>query len=149
MKVVFVKDAAKIGRKGEVKDVSDGYAHNFLIPKGFAVIATGQIQNKLQKEQREAEAKAMREMEKLQALKRELEKRTFTVHVKVGDKGQVFGGVREKDIAEAINSKMNLQIDKHAVELDLPIKTLGEYSVTAKLGQQIAARATIKVEGLL
>jgi|SRR6185503_7015399 len=148
MKVVFLKDAPKLGHKGEIKDVSDGYAHNFLIPKGFAVVATGQIQQKIQKEQREAEAKAGRELERFQVLKREMEKRTFTVKVKVGDKGQIFGGVREKDIAEALNNKMALNLEKNQVELDLPIKTLGQHVVTVKLGHNISARATLNVEEL-
>jgi large subunit ribosomal protein L9 len=148
MKVILLKDTTKIGKKGDLADVSDGYAQNFLIPKGFAAIATTQIQQKIHKEQRDAQEKSQRDLQKAESLKTDLEKLTFSVKVKVGDKGQIFGGVREKDIADAIKAKMNLDIDKHQLIIDQPLRSAGEHAVTLNLGHQIKARVKINVEAL-
>jgi large subunit ribosomal protein L9 len=146
MKVIFIKELNGTAKKGEIKDVNDGYAKNFLIAKGFAQVATADIQNKIAKETKELETKKLKEIEKLQSLKQDLEKRSFMVKVKVGDKGQVFGGVHEKDIAEAISKKMSLQIDRSQVILDKSIKELGEHKAKLKLGGHVLASINIKVE---
>jgi large subunit ribosomal protein L9 len=148
MKIIFIKDQPGGGKKGEIKEVSQGYAENFLIPKGFAKVATAEVQAKVAKEQKEAEAKAGREQERLMAAKQDLEKRTFILYVKVGDKGQIFSGVHEKDIAEAINKKMDLNLDRHGVELAKPIKELGEHKVKVKIGSGVTASVNIKVESI-
>ncbi len=139
MKVILLKDSPDIGKKGELKDVSAGYANNFLIPKGLAAVVTAQTQKKLAKEHKESEQKLKREVKKFENLKQDLERRVFIAQLKVGDKGQVFGGVHEKDIAETINSKMNSQIDKNQIELSQPIKTLGPATAILKLGHHISA----------
>lgn len=146
MKVIFIKDQPGGGKKGQLKEVSDGYAMNFLIPKGFAQVATTQIISRLEKEAREADAKKNKEKEQAQKLKNEIAKRTFKVAVKVGDRGQVFGGIHEKDVALVISEKMGLNFDKNQVELPVVIKDLGEYIVKLKLSGGILAEAKIKVE---
>lgn len=146
MKVILIKDVAKIGKKGEVKEVNDGFANNFLIAKGFGKIATKEIQAKLEKEAKEATAKADRQNEKMNELKRELEKRTFTVAVKVGDKGQIFGGAHEKDIIAAINAKLNTTLEKQNVHIEHPIKSIGQHKVKIKLGHGQEAITTINIE---
>jgi large subunit ribosomal protein L9 len=146
MKIIFIKDVAGAGKKGEVKDVNEGYARNFLIAKGFAQIATADIQNKIAKEAREAETKKQKEIGKLLELKQDLEKRLFTLKVKVGDKGQVFGGVHEKDIATLISSKISHPLEKNQVEITLAIKQLGEHQIKVKLGGGITANVKINVE---
>lgn len=146
MKVIFIKDAPGAGKKGEIKEVNDGYANNFLLAKGLVVVATGEIQAKVAKENKEAEAKRKKEIEKLQALKADLEKRVFTVKIKVGDKGQIFSGVHEKDIATAVNSKMSLGLEKNQILLDKPIKELGEHKVKVKLAQNMPAVISLHVE---
>lgn len=146
MKVIFVKELSGTAKKGEIKEVNDGYATNFLIAKGFAATATAEIQAKVAKEQKEAEAKQQKESARLQSLAADLEKRNFTVKVKVGDKGQIFSGVHEKDIAQAINTKMPLSLEKNQVILAKPIKELGEYKVKVKLAANLSASVNIKVE---
>jgi large subunit ribosomal protein L9 len=146
MKIIFLKDVPGQGRRGEIKEVSEGYAANFLVPKKLAQLATANIQVKIAKESKEAEIKKLKEIEKLNHLKSELEKRTFTLKVKVGDKGQVFGGVHEKDIAEVINQKMNANIDRHQVEIGAPIKQIGIHDVKLKLTSGISANVKINVE---
>lgn len=146
MKIILLKDVAKIGRKGEIKDVNDGYARNFLIAKKLGAVATAEIQAKIAKEAREANERTARQASKIEDLKRELGKRTFTIHVKVGDKGQIFGGAHEKDIITAINAKMGTTFDKHSVDLKHGLKTLGEHSVTIKLGHGLETQTKIKLE---
>ncbi len=146
MKVIFTKDAPGHGKKGEIKEVASGFGENFLIAKGFAKIATPEIIAKVNKENKEAESKKLKEIEKLNNLKADLEKRVFTVTVKVGDKGQVFGGVHEKDIADVVSSKISTPIDRHQVEIVSSIKALGEHMAKVKLAQGIIANVKIKVE---
>ena len=146
MKVIFVKELSGTAKKGEIKDVSDGYAKNFLIAKGFAQIATAEIQGKIAKEAKEAEIKKLKEIEKLQGLKLDLEKRIFIVKVKVGDKGQVFGGVHEKDVAKVISDKTGGAVEKNQVEIPAAIKQLGDHQVKVKLAGGIIANVKIKVE---
>jgi large subunit ribosomal protein L9 len=146
MKVILLKDTPNLGHKGQIVEVSDGHASNFLIPKKFAQPATKDIQTKLAKESKEHHEKQVRELTKFQTLKAELEKRTFTVKVKTGDKGQIFGGIREKDIADVINDKMNAEFDKHQLHIEHPIKQTGEHLINLKLGQGIIANIKINIE---
>ncbi len=146
MKVIFVKELSGTAKKGEIKDVNNGYAQNFLIAKGYAQIATAEIQAKIVKEAKEAETKKLKEIEKLQALKLDLEKRVFTIKVKVGDKGQIFGSVHEKDISSSISSKLNYPLEKNQIAIENPIKQIGEHLVKIKLGGGISANVKIKVE---
>jgi large subunit ribosomal protein L9 len=148
MKIIFLKDTPGNGKKGEIKDVSEGYANNYLIPKGFALIATAQLQQKIAKEAKEAEDRKQKQLGNLKKLQEELERRVFTVRVKVGDKGQVFGSVHEKDIAKAISDKMSLNIEKSQVLISEPVKELGEHMAAIKLGNGINAKIKIKVESL-
>lgn len=146
MKVLFIKDVLGGPKRGQIKDVSDGYAQNFLIPKGFAQIATPEIIARIEKEGKEAEAKKLKEIEKLKHLKAEMEKREFAVKVKVGDKGQVFGGVHEKDIAKAVGEKMGMAIDKSQVELSGIIKEIGMHEAKLNLSSGIIAKIKINIE---
>lgn len=148
MKIIFLKDVGGQGRKGEVKEVSEGFAKNFLISKNLAQIATPQIIAKLEKEQREAKGKKNREAEKFKVLKNDLERRVISLLVKVGERGQVFGGVHEKEIAKAVSEKFSVSVDRHQIEIPSAIKSLGEHVVKVKLGQGIVANVKVKVEAL-
>lgn len=149
MKIILLKDVPKIGRKGEIKDVNDGYARNFLIAKKLGAIVTAEVQAKIAKESKEAKDKVEKQASKMEELKKELAKRTFTVHVKVGDKGQIFGGAHEKDIVTAINAKMGTNFDKHNVSIKQPLKTIGKHTVLIKLGQGIESQTNIQIEPLI
>ncbi|MBI5530354.1 MAG: 50S ribosomal protein L9 [Candidatus Doudnabacteria bacterium] len=146
MKVILLKDTPGQGKKGEIKEVNDGYANNFLIAKGFAQTASPQIQAHVQKEKKEAEAKKQKELARLQNAKLDLEKRSFVVKIKVGDKGQIFSGVHDKDVVAVVNSKTGLALEKSQVELDKPIKELGQHKVKIKLGPNLTAMASLIVE---
>lgn len=146
MKVILLTDVPKIGRKGEIKEVSDGFANNMLLRKGLAALATAEAQAKLAKEQKgktEAKQKALMRAEHDKA---ELERRTFTVKVKVGDKGQLFSGVHEKDIAAAIFQKTKIEVDKSKIDAHHGIKQLGEHIIDIKLAPGIIAKTKINLE---
>lgn len=148
MKVILLKDVSKIGRKGEVKEVSDGYAQNFLIKQKLAAPATKDVQQKVAAHDQAIKARAVKELEHAEELKRDLEKRIFAIKVKVGDKGQIFGGVHEKDIIAAVNQKTKAGIEKSDITEHTAIKTLGQHSVTIKLPKGVKAKITINVEAL-
>ncbi len=146
MKVIFLKDLAGQGKKGELKEVAEGFGNNFLVAKGFAAVATPQIIAKIQKEKKDAEEKLNRDFQKAVSQKADLEKRVFILKVKVGDKGQVFGGMHEKDIAKAVSDKMGFEIDRHMVAIPQPFKTLGEHKAKVKLNDKVQAIINIKLE---
>lgn len=145
MKVILLTDVAKVGRKGEIKEVSDGLANNMLIRKKLAIVATKEAIDKHTKEQKERSAAKDKAIQQVQLIKTELERRTFTVTVKVGDKGQVFSGVHEKDIAEAIFQKTKIRIEKSQIDAHKGIKTLGEHIVKIKLGHGVTAQTKINL----
>ena len=148
MKIILLDDVPKVGRKNEIKEVSDGLAKNMLIPKGLAIFATADAQAKLIKKAKEKTESKNKAHDKIEHNKSELERRTFTVKVKVGDKGQIFSGVHEKDIASAVFQKTKITLDKTGIQAHKAIKELGEHLVTVKLGQGISANIKINVESL-
>jgi large subunit ribosomal protein L9 len=117
MKVLLLADVPKIGKRGEVKEVNQGYANNFLIKKHLAEKLDAKGEEQLKKKAAEQAAKKERELKKYHDWKTNLEKRTFSIEISADDKGHVFGGVREKDILAAIEHKTNLQFEKNQIEL--------------------------------
>lgn len=145
MKVLFLKNYQN-NKKGQISEVNDGFAKNFLFPKGFATPATPQILLKIQKEAKELADKNKRSEEKANELKKNLEKRVFSIKLKASEDGKLFGSVQAKDIAMQINSVMNTEIEKSSVEMGLPIKSLGNYKIKINLSKQIWANVQINVE---
>ncbi|QQS22514.1 50S ribosomal protein L9 [bacterium] len=148
MKVILLKDVPKVGRSGEVKEVNAGFATNFLIKKGLAKLATAEAQAQLEKGKKELSAKKQKEQNKLNKDKDELERRTFTVKVKTGDKGQIFGGVHEQDIARAVFQKTKIKLEKSQIGAHKGIKELGEHAIDIKLGSGVTAKTKINIESL-
>lgn len=148
MKVILLTDVPKIGRKGELKEVADGFAKNMLIRKGLAALATKEAQDKVAKEDKAHTEAKQRAIKKAQEFKSELERRTFTVKVKTGDKGQIFGGVHEKDIAAAIFQKTKIELNKTHIDAHKGIKQLGEHTINIRLGQGVTATTKINLEAL-
>lgn len=148
MKVILLKDVSGVGKRGDLKDVSDGYGSNFLIKKGLAALATKQVQEQVSRDAQQATEKQNRDLQKLHSLKAELEKRTFTVKVKTGPQGQLFGGVHEKEIAAAIHQKLKVVIGKNHIDAHRGIKELGLHTVTINLGHGIVAQIKLNIEAL-
>lgn len=142
MKVILLKQVAGLGKIGEIKEVSDGYGNNFLVKKGLAKIASQEVIGRKLKEDKEAKGKQEKFLTTLQTLQANLQKQKFSIAVKVGEQGQIFNGVHEKDIAELLNSKLRATIEKHQIHTP-PLKTLGEHKVKIKLGSGLSAETTI------
>ena len=144
MKVILLEDVRGSGKAGEVVNVSDGYARNMLIPRKLAGEATAQNRKQLEKK-KEAEKKKFEE-DKAAALelKAKLEGAVITLKTKAGENGKVFGSVTSKDIADALKEQ-GFDVDKKKIQLDSPIKTLGETTVSVKLFTEIAGKVKVNV----
>ena len=145
MKVIFEKDVAGIGRKGQIKEVSDGYARNFLIAKHLALPATSQVLAKVQKEEAEHEAKVAKMQAYAHEMKKKLDNKTFVVTGKA-EGSKLFAGIHAEQIAAAVNAKLHLAIEPKQVIIKQVIKTLGQHTAEIKLTDAIHAKVTIQVE---
>jgi len=143
MKVIFLKDVKGKGKKGEVKNVADGYAHNFLIKQGLAVEATNANISSLNAQKKKQEQEAIEELEQMKQLKVELEKLTVEIEAKSGEGGRLFGSVTSKQIADELKKTHNIKLDKRKLDLPDGIRALGYTNVPAKLHPEVSA--TIKV----
>lgn len=147
MKVILKADVKGTGKKGQVCEVADGYARNFLMPKGLALEATtGNVQDLANKKAMEQKRKD-RERQAAQDLAARLEALTVEVATKTGEGGRLFGSVTNKEIAETLKKKYSLEIDKRKIELKEPIKNLGTYTVHAKLHPDVSADFQVRVSG--
>lgn len=145
MKVILSKSVPGVGKAGEIKEVSEGYGNNFILKKGFGRLATAQELTRQVKEAKEAAGKQERQVGQAKGLKQKLETQKFTAVVKVGEQGQVFSGVHEKDIAELLSQKLHATIEKSQIHTP-PLKTLGEHKIKVKLGHGLSAETTLIIQ---
>jgi large subunit ribosomal protein L9 len=145
VKVILTKDVAKLGKSGEMKVVADGYATNFLIPHELAVPAAGGAYRAWQHDIASREEKRKREREEAEIYARRIESTTLTMGVKVGEGGKLYGSITTKDIADAL-ARRGIEIDRHKIELDDPLKSLGTYKVAVKVYAGMTSEVTIVVE---
>jgi large subunit ribosomal protein L9 len=134
MKVILLDDVAKVGRRGEVRDVSDGYARNFLIPKKLALSASAGNMKNLDHIKQQANAKADRIKGDAEALRRKIEGLTLEERRQASEEGKLFGSVTSQDIVEFLD-KHGVKVERRRVNLDEPIKTLGDTTVPIRLHQ--------------
>lgn len=144
MKVIFLKDVKGKGKKGEVKNVADGYAHNFLIKQGLAVEANNANVSSLNAQKKKQEQEAIQELEQMQHLKIQLEELTVQLHAKSGEGGRLFGSVTSKQIADELKKSHNIKLDKRKLDLPDGIRSLGFTNVTVRLHPEVTA--TVKVQ---
>nr|WP_106782028.1 50S ribosomal protein L9 [Lysinibacillus timonensis] len=142
MKVVFLKDVKGKGKKGEIKNVADGYAQNFLIKNGYAVEATNQALSQLEGQKKLEEKNAAAELQAAKDLKEKLEQLTVEVKAKSGEGGRLFGSISTKQIADALQKAHGIKIDKRKMESE-GIRSLGFTNVPVKLHNEV--KATLKV----
>jgi large subunit ribosomal protein L9 len=147
VKVLLIKDVKSLGKAGEIKEVKDGYGHNFLIAKGFAKLATPEVIRQYEaKKRREAqEAEAL--MEKLKDYEKRLGEVKLLIKRPLGANGSLFGAVTKEEIANELNSQYGFDIDKKMVEIDKPIKSTGVFDISIKLGHGIHATLNLEVAG--
>lgn len=143
MKVIFLKDVKGQGKKGEVKEVSDGYARNVLLKNKSAVEATSQAMSQLKGQKRKDKENAEAELQAAKDLKVEIEKLTVELQSKTGEGGRLFGSITSKQIAEELNKKHGIKIDKRKMDLPEAIRSLGVTQVPVKLHHEV--NATLKV----
>ena len=145
MKVILTGDVDKLGKSGEMKVVTDGYARNFLIPQKLAVPAVGGAYRAWQHDVASREDKRRREREDAEISATRIGSTTLTMGVKVGDGGKLYGSITAKDIADALGRR-GIVVDRHKVDLEEPLKSLGTYKVAVKLFAGMAPEVTIVVE---
>ena len=142
MEVIFIKDLKGQGKKGEIKQVKDGYAENFLIKKGYAIISTKSSLAKLKEEEKLKEANIEKLKEEARDLKEQLEKITLTFKVKTGDNDKVFGSISIKQIKESLKEQ-GFNIDKNMIKLTTSPSSLGFHNIEVELYKNIIAKVKI------
>lgn len=143
MKIIFLKDVKGVGRKGEVKEINDGYARNFLILKGFGTQATSGVINKVTKEQSEKNDAHIRRVQSLKKIGESMKGVKLHFSLKAGEKGELFGSVTTKDIEKDI---VKYGAEESKAILEHPIKSLGEHKVTIDLGEGVTTEIIIEVK---
>lgn len=145
MKVILLQDVKALGKKGEIVEVSEGYARNMLLKKGMGKEATGQNMNDLKLQKANAEKVARENLEAARKLEKEMSGREIKIAVKTGEGGRVFGSVSSKEIAEEIKKQLGYDVDKKKIQMDNPIKALGVTNVSIKLHTKVTAEIRVHV----
>lgn len=146
MKVILLEDVKSLGKKGEVVNVNDGYARNFVLPKKLGVEATGKNMNDLKLQKANEEKVAKEHLEAAQAFAKEMENDHVVVSIKAGEGGRTFGSVSSKEIATAYKEQCGKEIDKKKIILPEPIKNFGVYEVAVKLHPKVTGTLKVKVQ---
>jgi large subunit ribosomal protein L9 len=146
MKVILQKDVKNLGKKGEAVEVSEGYARNYLVPRGLVVMATDANLRTLKQEQDAKQNRKDREKKEAEQLAEKISNMKVKVTAKAGEAGKIFGSVTSADIAAALE-KQGVKVDKRKIDLKDPIKVLGEYKVDVRVYQEMSATLTVKVSG--
>ena len=146
MKVILLEDVKSLGKKGEVVNVSDGYARNMLLPKKLGVEATSKNMNDLKLQKAHQDKVAQENLDAAKAFAEELKDKQVTVSIKVGEGGRTFGSVSTKEISEAVKSQLGYDIDKKKMVLPSPIKELGTTMVPIKLHAKVTGELKVIVK---
>ena len=145
MKVILLEDVKTLGKKGQVVEVNDGYARNFILKKNLGLEATGKNLNDLKLQQKNAEKVAKEKLEAAQAVAKDLEDKSITVKIQAGVEGKVFGSISSKEIALEAKKQLNMEIDKKKIVIPDAIKSLGTYNVNIKLHKDLVGTLAVKV----
>lgn len=146
MKVILLQDVKGKGKKGQMLEISDGYARNYLLPRKLAVEATADAVNTKKMNDKAAAEKAAKERAEALEISRQLREMTLVVTAKGGGAGRLFGSVTNQEIADALKAKSGIALDKRKIVISDPIKSVGTYTVQCKLGYEITAPLTVKIE---
>ena len=146
MKVILLQDVKGKGKKGQMIEVSDGYARNFMLPRKLATEATADAVNTMRMNDKAAAEKAARERAEALETSKKLRDMTLVVKAKGGGAGRLFGSVTNQEIADALTKKTGIKLDKRKIVIADPIKNVGTYTVNCKLGYEISAPLTVKIE---
>lgn len=145
MKVILLKDVAKLGKKYDIKTVSDGYGINMLIPEGKAIIATPDAVKRIESEKKKANEEKMVQDKLLHDSLKTISGTTITVSGKANEKGHLFAGLHQSEVAEALAKELNISIDPNSIELKQPIKQTGDHDIKVSAGgKSVSFKLTIK-----
>ncbi len=146
MKIILLEDVKSVGKKGELVEIKDGYAKNFIIPKKLGIEATNANMNNLKLQKKNEEKIAQEQLESAQALAAEIEKMTVKLEIKAGEGGKTFGSVSSKEIAKAVSDQYGKEIDKKKIQMpEDAIKTAGVHEVVVKLHPKVSAKLKVQV----
>ena len=148
MKVILQQDVKGKGRKGQMIEVSDGYARNYMLPRKIAVEATPDNINTMRMNDKALLERQTKERAEAVRIMNEMKEVTLTLRVKGGGAGRLFGSVTTQEISEALKEQMNIDVDKRKIVLDEAIKNVGTYTVKCKLGYEVVGNLKVKVEEL-
>ena len=146
MKVILLQDVKGKGKKGQLLEVSDGYARNFMLPKKLAIEATPDAINTMRMNDKATQERIAKEKAEALAVSKQLREMTVVVTAKGGGAGRLFGSVTNAEVAEALEKQAGIKLDKRKIVLNENIKSIGTYTVTCKLGYEINAPLTVKIE---
>lgn len=144
MKIVLRADVEHLGQKGDLVEVADGYARNFLVPRGLALRATSGIQKQADAMRRNRDVRDRRERDAAQAIADQLDAPTIQIQARAGEGGRLFGSVTSSDIAAAVHAQIGIEVDRRNIALDEPLKELGVSDLVVRLHPEVTA--TLKVE---
>ena len=146
MKVILLQDVRGKGKKGQMLEVSDGYARNYMLPRKLAMEATADAVNTMRMNDKAAAEKAAKERAEALEISKKLREMTLVVTARGGGAGKLFGSVTNQEIAEALKEKTGITLDKRKIVIADPIKNVGTFTVQCKLGYEITAPLTVKIE---
>ena len=146
MKVILLQDVKGKGKKGQLLEISDGYARNYLLPRKLAVEATADAVNTKKMNDKAAAEKEAKERAEAMEISKKLRDTVLVVTAKGGGAGRLFGSVTNQEIADALKEKTGIQLDKRKIVISDAIKSVGTYTVQCKLGYEITAPLTVKIE---
>jgi large subunit ribosomal protein L9 len=146
MRIVLRDDVDNLGKKGDLVDVADGYARNYLVPRGLALKASAGSQKQADAMRRNREARERRDREAAQALAAQFEGRTISIKARAGGEGRLFGSVTSADIADAVTKQTGAEIDRRKLVLDEPLKELGGVDLLVRLHPEVVATIHVEVE---
>ena len=146
MKVILTQDVKSQGKKGDLINVSDGYANNFLLPKGLAKLATKQALNELEGKRGAEQYHKNQEEKKAMDIAERLKEVTVKLSAKAGKEGKLFGSITSKDVAEALKKQYNIDVDKRKILLKDNIKLAGVYEVEVKLHKDVTAKVKVNIK---
>ena len=146
MKVILLQDVKGQGKKGQMLEVSDGYARNFMLPKKLAIEATPDAVNTMRMNDKATQERIAREKAEALDISKKLRELTVTVTAKGGGNGRLFGSITNAEVAEALAKQSGIKLDKRKIVLNDTIKNVGTYTVTCKLGYEITAPLSVKIQ---
>lgn len=146
MKVILLEDVKSLGKKGEIVQVNDGYARNFILPKKLGLEATGKNLNDLKLQKNNEKKVAAENLAAAKELAKKIESGKVTLAIKIGEGGRAFGSVSSKEIALAVSEQLGLEIDKKKIQLKETIRTLGTHEVDVKVHPEVTAKIKVVIE---